>query len=281
MKQYTYIIGWNQLNINSGGQIVLHSLCHFLNDIGEEAYLNGGSFPNALNLNCPIKPKELNPLSSNVIVVYPEVTDWNPLGAKNVVRWMLYPIGIIGGSTTTHSKNDLIIGWGSECSGGGYTINKDNSIIIKYILSDIYKNLNLSSRSKTCYMRRKGSKLGQSFNRHPQDSICIDGKSHQEISDIFNDCHTFYCYDPHTYYSTYASMCGCDSIVLPPKTLSKEDWKNSIEDTYGIAYGIDDLERARKTRPLMLDYIKNQYNSNIENTLKFVKLCESHFQLCT
>ena len=281
MKQYTYIIGWNQLDTNSGGQIVLYSLCHFLNDIGEEAYMNGGSFPNALNLNCPIKPKELNLLSDNVIVVYPEVTNGNPLGAQNVVRWMLYPIGINGGNIKTHSKNDLIIGWGSECSGGGYTINEENSIIVKHIMSDIYKNLNLSSRSKTCYMRRKGSKWGQSFNRHPQDSIYIDGKSHQETSDIFNDCHTFYCYDPHTYYSTYASMCGCDSIVVPPKTLSKEDWKNSIEDTYGIAYGIDDLERARKTRPLMLDYIENQNNLNIENTHKFIKLCESHFQLCT
>ena len=277
MKQYTYIIGWNQLNANSGGQIVLYSLCHFLNDIGEEAYMNGESFPNALNLNCPRKPKELNLESEDVVVVYPEVTEGNPLGVKNVVRWMLYPIGINGGNIKTHSKNDLIIGWGKECSGGGYTINEDNSIIIKYILSDIYKNLNLPSRIKTCYMRRKGSKWGQSYNQHPQDSICIDGKSHQEISEIFNYCHTFYCYDPHTYYSTYASMCGCDSVVIPPSGLKKTDWKNSIEDTYGIAYGIDDLERARKTRPLMFDYIKNQNNSNIENAHKFVKLCEDHF----
>ena len=239
--------------------------------------MSGGNFPNALNLNCPIKPKELNPLSDNVIVVYPEITNGNPLGAKNVARWMLYPIGINGGNPNTHNKYDLIIGWGKECSGGGYIINEDNSIIIKHIMSNIYKNLNLSPRNQTCYMIRKGRKWGQSFDQHPQDSICIDGKSHQEISDIFNDCHTFYCYDPHTYYSTYASMCGCDSIVVPPKTLPKEDWKNSIEDTYGIAYGIDDLERARKTRPLMLEYIKNQYNSNIENTCKFVKLCESHF----
>ena len=72
-------------------------------------------------------------------------------------------------------------------------------------------------------------------------------------------------------------MCGCDSVVIPPSGLKKTDWKNSIEDTYGIAYGIDDLERARKTRPLMLDYIKNQNNSNIENAHKFVQLCESYF----
>lgn len=277
MKKYIYIIGYDTLHANSGGEIVLYSLCHFLNDIGEEAYMNGGSFPNVLNLNCPIKPKELNLLSDNVIVVYPEITNGNPLGAKNVVRWMLYPIGFNGGNIKTHSKNDLIIGWGSECSGGGYIINEDNCIIIKHIMSDIYKHLNSASRGKTCYMKRKGEQWGQSFDQHPQDSICIDGKSHQEIFDIFNDCHTFYCYDPHTYYSTYASMCGCDSIVVPPKTLPKEDWKNSIEETYGIAYGIDDLERARKTRPLMLDCIKNQYNSNIKNTLKFIKLCESHF----
>ena len=277
MKKFIYVIGWNKSSPNSGGPIVLYSLCHFLNSIGEKSYMSGGDFPNVLNLNCPIKPEELNLESEDVVVIYPEVTNGNPLNAKNVARWMLYPIGIHGGDIKTHSKNDLIIGWGKECSGGGYIINEDNCVIVKHIMSDIYKHLNSASRGKTCYMKRKGKKWGQSFDQHPQDSICVDGKNHKELSEIFNLCHTFYCYDPHTYYSTYASMCGCDSIVLPPKTLAKEDWKNSIKDTYGIAYGKDDLGRARKTRPLMLDYIKNQDKSNIENTCKFVKLCESHF----
>lgn len=279
MKQYTYIIGWDVFKINSGGQIVLHSLCHLLNDIGEEAYMNGGSFPNALNLNCPIKPKKLNLRSENVIVVYPEVKKGNPLGAKNVVRWMLYPIDKSTGDITTHNKNDLIIGFGRECTGGGYIINEENSIIVKYIMSDIYKNLNSSTRNKTCYIQRKGKKKWgeQKFSQHPQDSICIDGMGHNEIAKIFNECHAFYSYDPHTYYSTYASMCGCDSIIIPPKGLSKATWKNSIEDTYGIAFGVNDLERARNTHSLMLQHIENQNVANIENVHKFVKLCESHF----
>lgn len=277
MKNYTYVIGWHHdLNDKSGGSIVLYLLCHLLNSIGETCYMSGHR-TNSLNLNCPKKPKGLSLQSKDVIVVYPEVTDGNPLNAKNVVRWILYPIGINGGNTTTHNKDDLIIGWGKECSGGGYVINEENSIIVKHIMSDIYKNFNLSPRNKTCYMKRKGHKWGQIFNQHPRDSICIDGKSHKEISKIFNDCHTFYCYDPHTYYSTYGSMCGCNSIVIPPKNLTREDWKNSVEDTYGIAYGIDDLERAKKTLPLMLKYIKAQQTSNIQNTKKFIQLCESYF----
>lgn len=277
MKKYTYVIGWRRCDARSGGQIVLFLLCHLLNSIGEKAYMIAGRCPNFFNFNCPIKPQELNLESEDVVVIYPEVTNGNPLNAKNVVRWMLYSIGINGGDPATHSKQDLVIGWGKECSGGGYIINEDNSIIVKHIMSDIYKNLNLSPRNKTCYMIRKGSKWGQSFNQHPQDSICVDGKSHHEIAKIFNECHTFYSYDPHTYYSTYASMCGCDSIVIPPSSLSKTDWKNSTEDTYGIAYGIDDLERAKKTHSLMLKYIEGQKASNIANTYKFVELCESHF----
>jgi hypothetical protein len=277
MKKFTYVIGWNTLNINSGGQIVLYFLCHMLNKIGQKAYMSGGSFPNVLDLDCPIKPKYLDLQLDNVVTIYPEVTNGNPLNAKNVARWILYTIGINGGSTASHGKNDLILGYQKEFSGNGCFITDENKVTLFYIMNNIYYNFNPQPRTRSCFMIRKGNRYHTQFNSHPIESIDISGKSHKELSAIFNLCHTFYCYDPHTYYSTYASMCGCDSIIIPSDNLSKTDWKNSIEDTYGIAYGIDDLERAGKTRPLMLDYIKNQDNSNIENTHKFVELCESHF----
>ena len=64
-------------------------------------------------------------------------------------------------------------------------------------------------------------------------------------------------------------------MVIPSDRVGdKLNWKNSIEDTYGIAYGEDDIINARQTRPLMFDYINKQNELNIENAKKLVKLCE-------
>lgn len=275
--KYKYVIGWEVLKECSGGQIALYSLCHLLNEVGEEAYMSGGDYPNCLGLNCPIMPSDLNVEDDNVIVVYPEVVIGNPLNAVNVVRYMLYPIGIIDGDINSHESTDLIIGWGEECTGGGYIINERNSVVIKYIMSDIYRNKKSPNREQSCYMVRKGPKWGQNLNQHPQGSIHVDGKTHLELAEIFNQCHTFYCYDPHTFYSTYASMCGCDSVVIPPKNLSKKDWKGSSEDTYGIAYGVSDIDRARESKPLMFEHLKNQASLNVQNTKKFINICINYF----
>lgn len=277
-KKYKYIIGWDELNPGYGGQIVLYYLCHLLNEIGETSYMKGGDFPNVLGLNCPIRPKELDVTQDDVIVIYPEVINGNPMNAKNVARWILYTIGVNGGSVDSHKDSDLIFGYQEEYSGNGCTITKENKVTIFYNMTNIYKNKNQGSRPNSCYIMHKGFRYGQVADKHPSDSIFLEGKSHQEISDIFNKCHTFYCYDPHTYYSTYAALCGCNSIIIPPSSISKSEWKKDERDTYGIAYGESDLPRAIKTLPLLHEYINDQNTINIQNVNKFVNLCENHFK---
>jgi hypothetical protein len=277
MNKFTYVIGWNNFNINSGGQIVLYFLCHLLNSLGYKAYMSGGLTTNALNLNCPVMPKTLDLQSNNVIVVYPEVISGNPLKAKNVVRWILYTIGVHGGSVQTHKPEDLILGFRKEFSGNGCLITEENQVGIYYVI-DHYKNFFNQTRDKTCYLVHKGGKYHRTFDQHPINSIKIDGKSHKNIADIFNQCHTFYSYDPNSGYSKYAALCGCDSIVIPRPNLDIKDWRKDARDRLGIAYGLEDLPRARETRSSLVKAMRDQDEINLQNVQKFIRLCNTHFK---
>jgi hypothetical protein len=74
---------------------------------------------------------------------------------------------------------------------------------------------------------------------------------------VFNIYEYFYSYDPCTFYSVIAAMCGCISVVVKVEGLSKEDWLNILapieylketgEQLYGIAYGEEEIEFAKNT----------------------------------
>jgi hypothetical protein len=85
------------------------------------------------------------------------------------------------------------------------------------------------------------------------NSILIDGKSHQQVAAIFKSVKQFVSYDAHTLYSSLAAIAGCESVVVPLEGMTKEQWRPNVEDRYGIAYGFDDIEFARTTRPLALE----------------------------
>jgi len=116
-----FIIYSPHYNSKKGGALILHFLCHYLNDTGYSAYiwphskklLVNRSIREKLsylkkiirrtfrgvrrvspNLNTPIaKTKNLE----NAIVVYPEKIAGNPLNASNVVRYALHVPGFFTG----------------------------------------------------------------------------------------------------------------------------------------------------------------------------------------
>lgn len=270
-----YAIYIKKFNENSGGLVCLAYLCYLLNKIGESAYVatttsNHGYFTNSLNFNLPVLDKA--EIDDSTIVVYPEIIDHNPLNAKNVVRWLLHKPGFHTGRIN-FGNNELIVGYGKETCSDRYAIDDNHILKIEYIMN-IYYNKKLR-KDMTCYSIRK-SRL-KNINMHPSDSICIDRKSHSQINDIFNMSHTFISYDPYSYYSIYAAMCGCDSIVVPEPNVNKDQWKPNIKDTYGLAYGFDDIEYARSTKHLLFDKIANQNSTNIKMVKNFTQLCEAYF----
>ena len=108
---------------------------------------------------------------------------------------------------------------------------------------------------------------------HPDDSLCIRsyGNSNEDYLNLFNNFEYLVCYDPLTFVSFIAALCGCISIVYPVDGLSKEEWikttclkdyfnNNNINVVYGIAYGLDDLEWAKNT----IHLVEKQMNDIIQ-----------------
>jgi hypothetical protein len=86
----------------------------------------------------------------------------------------------------------------------------------------------------------------------------------------------FISYDMHTAYSLFASLCGCDSVVVPRAGMSKEQWKvgKDKSDLDGIAYGYEDIERARQTRPAMAARVQEGQALNVKAMNNFLATCK-------
>lgn len=304
---YKYIVYAPPYHEDGGGTIVLHRLCHLINTCGGEAYLHPsvpsfefhlhnvaeiGLYAKAIyeatnlanyringTFNTPVLPPKENFIPGNdCIVIYPEITFGNPLRAQNVVRWLLHNPGHHTGKIyygprevyyryADHFRADFSFP-GSEMS--------DMILRVQYSPFDLYKEQPDDPKQKrtgTAYCIRKGKDTAMIHDT--ANSILIDGKSHEEISAIFKSVKRFISYDPQTYYSYLAVIAGCESIVVPPDDKTKEQWKPTVEDRYGLAYGFDDVGFALATRHLALERQIALDQGSQRNTRDFMSDIES------
>jgi hypothetical protein len=291
-----YLVYAPGYNADSGGSIFLHELVHALNSLGEPAALwpfhqprNGNPFgylhaflrrPSILwrRPRFPVQPERNTPVASpwhlrrDSIVVYPEIILGNPLRARNVVRWLLYKPGLR--DPYRFEPGEMFFRAGDmsdlpEVTGGAPDL-------FLWKINPAYRNEGRTDRKGACYIVRKGSDKP----RIPEtaDAIPIDGLSHAEIAAIFNRCETFYSYDEATFYSQYAAICGCTSVVIPGLFASREEWvKNHAPGRYGIAYGLNDLEHARATQQLAISSLQEQEAAGLETVRNFIRLTKARF----
>lgn len=291
-----------------GGIVCLYKLCEVLKSNGYEAYLmpfktslivDSNNFFKSImsflkiqfqfNLDLNffknksrfdidlVNFKDFKKNREDYIVIYPEVVVGNPFLAKNVVRWLLHQPGF-------HTK---FVGYGT-----GELLVKFNSAINDfYIYSsfsyekhlkvidypvDLYLNDKEDRvREGVAYCIRKGK--NKVLDKHPVDAILIDGKSHAEIAEIFKKVKTFISYDDYTAYSLFAIVAGCQSVVVPTDGVSEEQWYPNVEDRYGIAYGMENLNWAEKTRKLQVSRIYEEI-SRVDASVKiFADECIDFF----
>lgn len=307
MKYYIYAPSYNE---NSGGCLALHRLCHLINQVeGMEAFLvprvpellsitkkrdflrdiknviiwlkKGSFLKSRFKINplweTPVKLKsEINDFN-DAVVIYPEVTHGNPLNAENVVRWFLHQPGyftktVCIGVNELHFKFNSAIKDFVHCLS--YLSNQELKVI--YYPLELYNMDGAENDTGCCHLVRKGKNKDKC---HPEDSIAIDGLSHQEISEIFKKSKRFICYDDYTAYSIFAVLCGCESIVVPGDGVTKEQWYPRPEDRYGIAYGFseEELSSAKETRHKVLEHILNEHQKSVDNVIKFIEETKLHF----
>lgn len=104
--------------------------------------------------------------------------------------------------------------------------------------------------------------------------------SSKAFIDYFLDKDFFLSFDPFTFMSIIASLCGCVSVVKKISIISYEEWmKCDPFLKYGIAYGNEGIEHALNTQHLLLDHITNMHLENEGNILNSIKKIKNHFNI--
>lgn len=293
MKNYNYILFAPPYDENSGGAIVIHKLCHRLNEMGHEAFiwpfkrkrypsfrkkisiwLKGANFLTNPEFDTPIAKS--TDIHEKTIVVYPEVVDGNPLEHNQVVRWLLHKPGFHTNKEPNYSDNELFFYFQPHFADDRYVIDPDNRLFITHM----YEGYNLKntsvSRSGSCYLMHKGN--GRKLVHDQSDSIKIDGLSHTEIAKIFKKTKYFYSYDEFTMYSVYAAISGCISVVIPESFKSRKEWvENNPNAKYGIAYGLDDTDHAIETQEQLLNFLLEIDQESDTTVTNFINKTQLHF----
>ena len=87
----------------------------------------------------------------------------------------------------------------------------------------------------------------------------------------------FYCYDDYTYISIQSLMCNTDTIIIPSKK-SIEEFQNGYELNKYLAYGIDDLPRAKSIRHEFFDHLNKIEQETQKQLDKFIEICYDYFK---
>lgn len=278
---------------DSGGIIVLHKLCHLLNEAGFSAsivpnrvgtrstywrrlrsWFRNKTYTTHSHYDTPLITQR--DIDGNAVVIYPE-TDWgNPLRAKHVVRWLLHKPGFHTGKVN-YGNDELLFIYDDHCMEPGYSIDQKNRLFVVSI-NDAYHCHGVGDRHGSCYMLRKA---GNARLVHPiDDSICVDGLSHADTAAVFRARKYFYCYDEFTLYSQFAALCGCIPIVIPNTFSERAHWveKHPIS-RYGVAYGLDDIPHAEATLSLVREYFEELEIESRRTVELFADVALAHFRI--
>ena len=276
---YSFNYDWK-----SGGNQVLHDLGKILSK-DYTTYVFGTTTvfeSKAICVNID-KAKEIA-FQDDVITIYPEVISGNPFNAKNVVRYVLYYPGWHAGDKE-YSDDELIITYTNE-----YV--KDTKYDNAFVLTVLNPKLNImknndKKRNKIGLLVRKCKDFEYKMNllneyKHllKLPVISIDDEINKcndlrDLSKIYNTITLFISFDPHTYHSIMAALCGCTSIVIPSKEISNEEFYNVQK--YGVAYGFENIDFAKLTYSKMIDDLKQMEQNTFTQCANFVKLIQNHF----
>ncbi|MEM9044613.1 MAG: hypothetical protein AAGC81_07940 [Pseudomonadota bacterium] len=284
-----YVIYAPSYDEDNGGAIFLHLLAETLIDLGEDAVLYQmepiyelGRLLKLWNAVIPprfdrlpgarakvVTRKELTPDS---IVVYPEIVPGNPLGLRNIARWLMYKPGVLHAYLPTENELTFSVGPFSDEPARKGELPR----LFLWRVNPAYVNRGREDRSGSCYLMRKGE--ARQALHDLSDSVQIDGMSHSEIAEVFNAKEFFYSYDEATMYSQFAALCGCTSIVVPDLFESEKDYFTSRPIAqYGIAFGETGIPHARATMHLVRDQLRKMEEEGRETVVNFVRLTKESF----
>lgn len=257
MREYDYIVFVPPSSHPecSGGQIVLRQLATNLSKLGKRVAVT----------NCPISV-------GDAVAIYPEVICGNPLKARRVVRWLLNTPEVTGGDGL-YDDDDFVFTFAEYFSLEGR--QADGLLTAFNFDLDFWRDLHYP-RLGTSFIVRKGG--GKPYVHSPLalklDSYYRRG-GHNIARLAFNLTRRFISYDHATMLSPFAALCGADSIVIPDGKTSAKEWRQKFPYfKYGIAYGLDDLDYARKTRNRIRENLAEIERQGMDEARAFIRIVE-------
>jgi hypothetical protein len=279
----SFVVFTYDFDPGSGGIKVMHKLCDMLNKNGYQSYLlpvfNNHDFRVCADYDTPIVPSNIFENPDDYIFIFPEGIHGSSVHGqapfKNIVRWLLGPYD--EAAAKTYGENDLVY-WYMDYYYNEALGQKENQLFVSEYHDGIFTDRGYK-RQGSCFTIRKGK---PEKYVHPSDAHFISfeaGRDQVALSELFNKCETFYCYDNYTFLYTQAAMCGCTTIVVPDPGADKETWLNGSRlNKYGVAFGEDDIPRAKETLPLMLAEIEQMKLEMNEGVIKFAEHCLNYYK---
>ena len=193
-----FVITAPPYNEKSAGCVMLYTLRDELKGLGYEADI--------------MQFDKSQPVSDDTIVIYPEVIDGNPLGAKNVVRYFLNREGYASGNKVNASPNDFILVFNK--------LYHDNPHAVVRV-----ENLNPhchSDASKPALERHLDCTYIGKGNMYSDQCKVIDGTieitrsapaDRQGLADLLRQTRFLFTYDVWSALNAESIMCG--AVVVP------------------------------------------------------------------
>ncbi len=258
-----------------GGICALNQLGNELAKRGQHVLLYGDSKPPGY-LGELVRPG-IDPICvTRPIVIYPEIVPDNPLGFRNVVRWILN-LPARCGCGDLYGVDDLLFLWSER-----YRYPSKSKPLGLLFTTDWREHVfydHGERRQGVCYAVRKGKH--KPLDQHPPGALCIDDYGafggDPYLADLFNRHELFICYDHCTMLSVMAAMCGCKSVVIPDGVMSGEEYRRIEPLASVVAWGFDDLDRALSVRPHIPKLLREVDRQSQRSIDSFVTLCYERY----
>jgi len=262
---------------NGGGTVALYYLAFLLREAGWDSRIcimapHNEERPNE---HCMDYVRGLES-PDDAIVIYPELTSGNPLGATRVIRWILAAPGVAGASQIhTWSPDDIVLRWDTPITSSCLNVFRLSPSMLGRVDRVLGKrSVDRGSSFRCCHLIRKGMAVHGTIpdGFHPPGSVNVDIQMCDLDTglNILEDMDVLFTYDAYCAWIIYAVLCGCVVVVCPIPGVSREQYidKTMIRGgpSTGIIYNhnpIPYLNRARRDLVSNLATIQQSWISYI------------------
>lgn len=163
------------------------------------------------------------------IVVYPEIVKGNPLRIRNVVRWVLFFPGQLGGEKSFH-PSEKVFSW-------GYYFPNAPQLVPNLIDSSLFFDAGLP-RTQDCVFAGKSKRTDDPALKGLTEITAEWPKTRKELAHLLQTTDTLYTWDAHTMLADEAYDCGAKVKIVtedgyrdftPGKRPSPELWNQQLE----------------------------------------------------